>query len=164
MSEFKKTMYKWLVMNEDGDVVNYGFEDEPIEMDVEKIRADFPGGWEGDKINAFSGEGLTDAQKDIQIYISKIQNWRKTKDVIHHGKLVHFVPEDGIYTYFRYNDNESVMVILNKNETDKVLTTNRFKEIVAGFKSGNDIISSTQINDISEINVPAKSAMIIELK
>ncbi len=129
-----------------------------------KIRADFPGGWEGDKINAFSGEGLTDAQKNIQKYISNIQNWRKTKEVIHHGKLVHFVPEDGIYTYFRYNDNEAVMVILNKNETDKVLTTDRFKEIVAGFKSGNDIISSTQINDISEINVPAKSAMIIELK
>ncbi len=129
-----------------------------------KIRADFPGGWEGDKINAFSGEGLTDSQKYIQKYISKIQNWRKSKDVIHHGKLVHFVPEDGIYTYFRYNDNEAVMVILNKNETDKVLTTDRFKEIVAGFKSGNDIISSTQINDISEINVPAKSAMIIELK
>ena len=53
------------------------------------------------------------------------------------------------------------MIILNKNETDKVLTTNRFNEIVAGFESGNDIISSTHIN---EINVPAKSAMIIELK
>ena len=129
-----------------------------------KIRADFLGGWEGDKVNAFSGEGLTDAQKDIQKYISKIQNWRKSKEVIHHGKLVHFVPDDGIYTYFRYNEDEAVMVILNKNETDKVLTTDRFKEIVAGFKSGNDIISSTHINDISEINVPAKSAMIIELE
>ena len=129
-----------------------------------KIRSDFPGGWEGDKINAFSGEGLTYAQKDIQKYIANIQNWRKTKEVIHHGKLVHFVPDDGIYTYFRYNDNEAVMIILNKNETDNVLTTDRFKEIVAGFKSGNDIISSTQINDISEINIPAKSAMIIELK
>ena len=129
-----------------------------------KIRADFPGGWEGDKINAFSGEGLTNTQKDIQQYISNIQNWRKYKDVIHHGKLVHFVPEDGIYTYFRYNNNEAVMIILNKNETDKVLTTNRFNEIVAGFESGNDIISSTHINDIYEINVPAKSTMIIELK
>lgn len=129
-----------------------------------KIRADFPGGWEGDKINAFSGEGLTDAQKDVQQYISKIQNWRKNKEVIHHGKLVHFVPEDGIYTYFRYNEDEAVMVILNKNETDKVLTTDRFKEIIAGYSSGNDIISSTQISDISEINVPAKSAMIIDLK
>ena len=129
-----------------------------------KIRADFPGGWEGDKISAFSGEGLTDAQKDIQQYISKIQNWRKNKKVIHFGKLVHFVPEDGIYTYFRYNEDEAVMVSLNKNETEKVLSTDRFKEIVARFKSGNDIISSTQINDISEINVPAKSAMIIELK
>ena len=129
-----------------------------------KIRADFPGGWEGDEINSFSGEGLTTAQKDMQQYISKIQNWRKNKEVIHHGKLVHFVPDDGIYTYFRYNDNEAVMIIINKNETDKVLATDHFKEIIAGYSSGRDIISSTQISDISQINVTAKSAMIIELK
>jgi len=128
------------------------------------IRADFPGGWDGDKINAFSGQGLTDAQKDMQQYISKIQNWRKNKDVIHKGKLVHFVPEDGIYTYFRYNKDEAVMVIINKNETEKVLATDRFKEIISDYSTGKEIISSTQISDISEINVPAKSAMIIELK
>ncbi len=129
-----------------------------------KIRADFYGGWEGDKINSFSGEGLTDAQKDMQQYISNIQNWRKNKEVIHTGKLVHFVPEDGIYTYFRFNDDEAVMIILNKNETDKVLTTDRFKEIISNYSKGNDIISSTKISDISEINISAKSAMIIDLK
>ncbi|NOR74670.1 MAG: alpha-amylase [Draconibacterium sp.] len=129
-----------------------------------KIRADFPGGWEGDNINSFSGEGLTDAQKDMQQYISNIQNWRKNKEVIHTGKLVHFVPEDGIYTYFRFNDEEAVMVILNKNETDKILATERFKEIISNYSVGNDIISPTKISDISKINISAKSAMIIELK
>lgn len=128
------------------------------------IRADFPGGWKGDKINAFTGVGLTDAQKDMQKYVAKIQNWRKTKDVAHNGKLMHFVPENGIYTYFRYNADEAVMVVLNKNELESTLTTDRFNEIISGYKSGRDIISSTQIPDISEIKVPAKSAMIIELK
>lgn len=128
------------------------------------IRADFPGGWAGDKVNAFTGEGLTNAQKDMQNYVAKIQNWRKNKNVIHKGKLMHFVPEEGTYTYFRYNNDEAVMVILNKNKAEKTIKTERFGEVISGYKSGKDIVSETQISDISAITVPAKSAMIIELK
>jgi glycosidase len=128
------------------------------------IRADFPGGWQGDKINALSGVGLTARQKETQQYISKIQNWRKGKQVIHNGKLMHFVPLDGVYTYFRYDDNEAVMVLLNKNETVKTVSTSLFSEIVKGRKSGRDIISDKEFADISEIKIPAKTAMIVELR
>ena len=128
------------------------------------IRADFPGGWQGDKINALTGAGLTAEQNGMQDYISKIQNWRKSKTVIHTGKLMHFAPQDGIYTYFRYNNNEVVMVVLNKNKTEKTVATNRFSEIVKGFKTGNEIISGQKFEDISEIKIPAKTAMIVELQ
>ena len=128
------------------------------------IRADFPGGWEGDKVNALTGIGLSTEQKAMQNYVSTIQNWRKNKPVIHFGKLMHFVPEDGIYTYFRYNNNETVMVVLNKNKQAKTLATERFSEIISGFTSGREIINSDEITDLSEIKVPAKSVMIIELK
>ena len=112
------------------------------------IRADFTGGWQGDKINALTGAGLTAEQKGMQDYISKIQNWRKSKTVIHTGKLMHFAPQDGIYTYFRYNNNEVVMVVLNKNKTEKSVATNRFSEIVKGFKTGNEIISGKKFQNI----------------
>jgi glycosidase len=128
------------------------------------IRADFPGGWEGDAVNAFTGEGLTDGQKEMQKYISTILNWRKNCRVIHSGKLMHYVPQEGIYVYFRYNENESVMVILNKNTEAKKLTTGRFAERMNGFTKGNEIITSTELNQINEITIPARSAMIIELK
>lgn len=128
------------------------------------IRADFPGGWDGDKINAFTGEGLTDQQKEMQTFVSTIQNWRKNKPVIHSGKLMHFAPENGIYVYFRYNENENIMVILNKNDMEKTLSTNRFSEMTNGYKSGMEIISGKNITDISEIIIEPKSAMIIELQ
>ena len=128
------------------------------------IRAEFPGGWEGDAVNAFSGKGLTDGQKDMQKYISTILNWRKNSRVIHSGKLMHYVPQEGIYVYFRYNENETVMVILNKNTEAKKLTTGRFAERMKGFTKGNEIITSTEIKQINEITIPASSAMIIELK
>ena len=127
------------------------------------IRADFPGGWQGDKVNAITGEGLSKEQKEMQDYISKIQNWRKTKTVIHSGKLMHFVPEDGVYTYFRYNNDEAVMVMLNKNETEKTVDTKRFSEIMDGYKLGREIITSKEISSVLEVKIPAKTAMIIEL-
>jgi glycosidase len=128
------------------------------------IRADFPGGWAGDKINAFTCEGLSDAAKDMQKYVSTIQNWRKNAIVIHDGKLIHFVPENGTYTYFRYSKDAAVMVILNKNMEDKTIDTSRFKEVIDGYKSGKEIISGKEIADISKVTVPARSAAIIELK
>ena len=127
------------------------------------IRADFPGGWEGDKVNAFTGEGLSDAAKDMQQYVATIQNWRKNATVIHTGKLMHFVPEDATYTYFRYTDDEAVMVVLNKNEADKTIETDRFNEVMGTYTSGKEIISGEQLEDISKITVPARSAVIIEL-
>jgi len=128
------------------------------------IRADFPGGWQGDAINAFTGLGLTDEQKEMQNYLAKIQNWRKSSTAIHHGKLMHFAPENGVYAYFRYTENENVMVILNKNEVETRLSTQRFSEILKGFSGGTEIITGGKIKDISTITVPSKSAMIIELK
>lgn len=128
------------------------------------IRAEFPGGWADHKVNALTGEGLTAAQKDMQQYLSTIQNWRKNKKVIHHGKLMHFVPENGIYTYFRYDEKEAVMIILNKNNEEKVLSTGRFREMLEGYSSGREIITDTPVSSLSEIKVPAKAALIIELK
>lgn len=127
------------------------------------IRADFPGGWAGDKVNAFTGEGLSDAAKDMQKYVSNIQNWRKNATVIHTGKLMHFVPENGTYTYFRYTDDAEVMVILNKNFEEKSIDTSRFNEVLKGYKSGKEIISGKQFTDISKVAVPARSAVIVEL-
>ncbi len=128
------------------------------------IRAEFPGGWADHDVNAITGEGLTEAQKRMQQYLSTIQNWRKNKPVIHHGNLMHFVPKEGLYTYFRYNENEVVMVVLNKNREAKTLSTERFSELMKGYSSGKEIITSTTISDLSELKVPARSAMIVELK
>ncbi|MDP4228202.1 MAG: cyclomaltodextrinase C-terminal domain-containing protein, partial [Bacteroidota bacterium] len=65
--------------------------------------------------------------------------------------------------YFRYNDAKTVMVILNGNSQAENLDTQRFAERMKEFTSGYDIISEKKINDLSVINVPAKTSMIIEL-
>jgi len=136
----------------------------PGQKDDGIIRSDFPGGWPGDAVNAFTGEGLTAQQKEMQSYLKTILNWRKDKEVIHSGKLKHFVPEDGIYVYFRYNKEETVMIVLNKNREAKTIAADRFKEVTAPYKSGMEIITSTPVSNLNRIAVPARSAMIVELK
>ncbi|HZL12156.1 MAG TPA: glycoside hydrolase family 13 protein [Prolixibacteraceae bacterium] len=128
------------------------------------IRSDFPGGWDGDPMNAFTGEGLSDKQKEAQDFIRNVLNWRKTSEAVHSGELKHFIPEDGIYVYFRYNQDEKVMVVLNKNAQEKTIDTSRFGEIMGNCTSGKDVISGMNITDLKNLKSPAMSAMIIELK
>lgn len=129
-----------------------------------KLRADMPGGWKGDTRSVFTEAGRTARENELFHYISTILNWRKSKSVIHNGKLMHFIPENGIYVYFRYTDTESVMVILNNNAEEKTLTTQRFNERLQGFNSAENIVTKQTVSNLQSIVLPGKSATILELK
>lgn len=128
------------------------------------IRKDFPGGWPADKHNAFTPEGRNKKQNEIWNHTSKILNWRKTATAVHNGKLTHFIPENGVYVYFRHNQQQTVMVILNNGYQPKVLDTARFNEFLGDKKSGVDIITDKRVDDLSKIQLSPRSAMIIDLK
>ncbi|WP_313096878.1 glycoside hydrolase family 13 protein [Empedobacter sp.] len=129
------------------------------------IRQDFPGGWKSDKQSAFTNEGRTSEQKTFHDFTAKLFNWRKNKEVIHSGKTKHYMPQNNVYVYFRYNENESVMIILNANPEKQTFKLDRFAESLNGFTSGKDIISDKvlPINTNGEITIDGKSSMIIEL-
>lgn len=127
-------------------------------------RRDFPGGWKGDRVNAFTGQGLTARQHEAQDFVRKLLNWRKTADVVHHGKLMHFNPDRGTYTYFRYDDKKIVMVVLSKNKSDVKLATQRFHEVLPPNASGTDVISGKTYDLGNALTVPARSALILEIK
>ena len=128
------------------------------------LRKDFPGGWQGDQVNGFTGVGLTSAQLDAQQFMKKLINWRKGKDLIHNGMLKHYYPKDNFYVYFRYNEKETVMVILNMNSEEKTINTNRFAESLKGFTSAKEVMSGKIVNDLNNIVMPAKTSMVLELK
>jgi neopullulanase len=128
------------------------------------LRADMPGGWKGDARNVFTESGRTKDENELFNYARTLLSWRKDKTVIHAGQLMHFLPEDGLYVYFRYTDTESVMVILNNNATEKTLTTKRFAERLTGFTSAQNIVTQQSVTNLQQLVLPAKSATILELK
>jgi hypothetical protein len=56
------------------------------------------------------------------------------------------------------------MVILNNNEEPRKIDTKRYNEFLGKYKSGTEIIAGREINDLTFLNIPAKSALVIELK
>ena len=130
--------------------------------DFDAFRADFPGGWAGDAVNAFTGEGLTAVQKNHQQWLKKLLNWRKNQEVIHHGKLMHFVPENGTYVLIRYNEKSRVMVIFNKNKSDAPIKLERFREVWPNNAIATNIMTS-EISTLNQIlTVPARSVTILQ--
>lgn len=99
------------------------------------IRSDFPGGWPDDSISVKDGVGLSEEQQAGLDFVSKLLNWRKNNKVIHKGKLLHYIPEEGVYVYFRIQDGNRVMVVLNKNEEEYQLDLTRFEEVMNGVNS-----------------------------
>ena len=127
-------------------------------------RRDVPGGWHGDKRNAFTSSGRTGEENDMYNFMHNLLNYRKSCSALQTGKLKHFIPRDGIYTYFRYDSKNTVMVVMNNNEEQKPHETGRYKEILKTFKSGKDVISGNVITDLSKLTIPGKSVLIIDLK
>lgn len=129
-----------------------------------QIREDFPGGWQSDTKNGFTGKGLSDKKQEAQQFVKKLLNWRKDNPVIHTGKLMQYAPDqEGIYTYFRYNENKSVMVIFNKNKEVTAVNTDRYYERLDGYSKGIDIITG-KMYSLNDLKVPARSALILELE
>jgi glycosidase len=128
------------------------------------IRRDFPGGWNGDANNAFTKQGRTAEQQKFFEFSSKLFTWRKSKEVIHSGKTTHYVPDNNVYVYFRYNEKETVMVLINNNSEKQTLKTNRFKESIQNLKSGKEVLSGTTFDLNNAIEIEGKSALILELK
>lgn len=128
------------------------------------IRSDFPGGWQGDTKNGFLNEGLSTKQVESKNNMQKLLKWRLNKSVIHQGKMLHFVPNDNIYVYFRYDNKEKIMVILSLNKTDKAIDLDRFKEILPESFNAIDIISGKKLQVANSLIVPANKSMILEIK
>ncbi|MBC3831722.1 glycoside hydrolase family 13 protein [Undibacterium amnicola] len=135
----------------------------PKQRDDGKVRGDFPGGWEGDHVNAFTGKNLSVAQQEMQNFVTRLFNWRKSTTAIHQGKLLHFIPENNCYVYFRIHDKQKIMIIINRNEKSLQLDLTRFNEVLQKPHQAREIISNQNLVLEKMLKVDAKTAMILEL-
>lgn len=82
-------------------------------------RADFPGGWQTDKVDKFTKEGRTaDEQKMFewtQMWISA----RKYNKALNEGKTIDLYYDDNAYIFLRNSEKEQVLVGINKSSGEQ---------------------------------------------
>ncbi|AMM52466.1 alpha-amylase [Rufibacter sp. DG15C] len=129
-----------------------------------EVRKDFPGGFAGDKENKFLASGRNERENDAFNFVKALANYRKNTPALHSGKLMQFVPQDGIYVYFRYNQDKTVMVATNTTDKEVDLKTERFAERTAGFTKAQNVITNQPVSSLASIKIPAKTALVLELQ
>jgi len=100
------------------------------------VRKDFPGGFPGDRHNAFTREGRTRAEQSMFSWLSRLLHWRQGNETIVRGYQTQFIPYKGIYVVTRRWHRNTVMTILNGTSQEAVLEVDRYKEL---FTDGQDV-------------------------
>jgi neopullulanase len=49
-------------------------------------------------------------------FVKKLATYRRDHKVLHDGKLMQYLPENGLYVYFRYDASGTVMVASNTSD------------------------------------------------
>lgn len=129
-----------------------------------EVRRDFPGGWNGDPENKFIAANRTNSENEAFNYIKRFADFRKTSSALTSGKLVHYVPQDGVYVYFRFDRSQNIMCILNANDREVKFPLDRFTENMRSATKATDIATGTTFNLEKEMTIGPKYLLVLELK
>ncbi|MDY0086391.1 MAG: glycoside hydrolase family 13 protein [Bacteroidales bacterium] len=129
-----------------------------------QMRNDFSGGWPDDNKNAFTSEGRSPDENELWNHFRTLLHYRKNTTALQNGKMTHYIPEDGVYVYFRSDEKQTIMIVLNNNNQEKTIKTARFAENLKGFDNGTDLLHRTWFEQLDEISIPAMDSRVIELK
>lgn len=126
------------------------------------VRKDFPGGWAGDKHNAFTAEGRTQAENQMFNWLSNLLHWRQGNEVITKGKQTQFCPQKGVYVIARQYKGKNVMTVINgKNEANE-LNVSRYAEIIGSHDKATDVTNGRTVLINKNVKLRPRQSMILE--
>lgn len=137
-----------------------------------EIRRDMPGGWDGDKEDWFAlatsdtadNRPKEEERRQTFLFVAKLVALRKKSQALAYGRLVHFLPTENTYVFFRIADNgERVMVVLNLCHKAVSLNVERFAEVAGSTLSGRDALTGKRFNAATRVRAGARTPMVIEL-
>lgn len=126
------------------------------------VRQDFPGGFPGDKQNAFTAEGRTPEQNAMFNWLSRLLHWRQNNPCIIGGKQTQFIPYKGVYVIARQAEGRTVLTILNGTTHDATFFCSRFAEVLGDNKVATDVITGRKIDISNDIKLTPRQTLIVE--
>lgn len=128
------------------------------------IRLDMPGGFPGDAVNVFTAEGRTPMQNEAWDFLSKLLQWRKgaANEVIAHGSLKHFMPQNCLYVYERKLGDKQVVVLMNGTNSELTTKMNRTVEVLPYGTTMTDMISGQPVTITEEMSFAPRQVMVLQ--
>ncbi len=116
-----------------GDEIAMVGEDEPT------TRGDFPGGFPGDKRNAFTASGRTKEEQDLFAYIGRLISLRGEFEPLKSGALVNLYVSEQQYAYARTTRKDAAVIVINNDIKPAEI---EFDVSPAGLKNGASFIEA----------------------
>ena len=120
------------------------------------IRQDFPSAM-------FSEDSLPFDAEEYYLFVKDLFTFRKSSPALQHGRLVHFLPHDNVYIFFRLTDSQRIMVILNLESQRMTLYAASFEEILGKTLSGRDFMSGKKYRNVEKFIVQPHTPYLIIL-
>jgi neopullulanase len=142
-----------------GDEIGMEGPDEPA------TRADFPGGFPGDKRNAFTSQGRTREQQELFAYVRKVVRLHTELLPLRRGELINLHVANQQFVYARRHNMSSVIIAIN-NDTKAAEIS--FQVEPLRLASGTRLVDrvGTSVNVVVndqqlKINLPARTAYVL---
>ena len=126
------------------------------------VRKDFPGGFPGDKQNAFTPEGRTKAQNEMFAWLSRLLHWRKGNEVISKGKQTHFIPFNGVYVLARTLEGRHVLTIMNGTSKPATMPVARYAEVIGDADEVQDVLTGRTFSLQEDVKLNPRETLVLQ--
>jgi len=128
------------------------------------VRKDFPGGWYADPTDKFNPSSLDAKELEAFTYFKQLANFRKNSPAIKQGTLKQYIPQNGVYVYFRLHEKQKLMCIINTSADEISIDLNRFNDVLFSTTKLVNAMNDNIFTKPSGLVIPSKSFQIFELK
>jgi len=125
------------------------------------VRKDFPGGFPGDANNAFTAEGRTKAQQQMFQWLSRLLHWRQNNPLITKGRMVQFIPYNGVYVIARQYGGKTAMTVINGTTRPATLSVKRYEEIIGGASHVADVPTGETYDLSGDVQLKPRQALVL---
>jgi hypothetical protein len=74
-----------------------------------------------------------------------------------------FIPQNGVYVYFRYDAKQTMMCVMNTGDQSATIDLSRFAERIKGFTKAYDVVTGVIFNLEQKLTLGEKYLLVMEL-
>lgn len=132
------------------------------------VRCDFPGGFPGDAVSAFTEAGRTPEQQDMFKWLSQLLHWRQGNETIIRGYTTQFTPWKGVYVVARRWHRNTVITVVNGTDNEATMEVARYAELLdvgqtATSTQAVDIPTGRHFDLSHDVTLAPREALVLEL-